>query len=100
MDAFYEFIKQREMMALPGPGSKSEAQNEVSQAVSRSLQGSLITDSEVAKFSGQVGAFVTSDDFLQELSDSIGKPEANESREAFVNRCKETMFGILSKRLG
>jgi hypothetical protein len=100
MADFYEFLKQRELMALPGPSGNLEVRSEVSQAVSHSIQGSSITDGDASKFAAEVGDFVMSDDFLLELSDMIGRPEGNESKEEFVQRCKATMFDILTKRLG
>jgi hypothetical protein len=99
MAEFYDFIRRREMMSLPGPSGTADTQGEVSRAVNQSLEGSDISDSQATKFAFQTGEFVMSDDFLGELSDSIGSPKQGENKEQFVERCKATMFAILSKRL-
>lgn len=104
MATFSDFYKQeQEILPLPGPSGKSNisgTQIAVVNAVELSLASSDMSNADVIKFASQVGALVTGEKFIKELSDKIGEPEQGESEDAFVERCKKTMFDLLGHRLG
>lgn len=104
MATFSDFYKQeQEILPLPGPSGKSNisgTQIAVVNAVELSLAGADMSNADVIKFASQVGALVTGEKFIKELSDKIGEPEKGESEDVFVERCKKTMFDLLGRHLG
>jgi len=50
------------------------------------------------EFAQQVERFVKSDDFVKELSSSVGEPFNTESEDEFVGRAKEAMRTLLKKK--
>ncbi|WP_199455801.1 MULTISPECIES: hypothetical protein [unclassified Marinobacter] len=63
------------------------------------LSISGFSTSKKEDFSSEVAKIATSEEVLNELSDSIGKPGDNESEEQFVERAKSTLANILRRKL-
>ena len=59
---------------------------------------SLSTD-QASEFSDKAGKLVSSDEFIQELSNRINEPEAGESEEDFVKRAKDALRALLTEKL-
>jgi hypothetical protein len=78
-------------------------------ALSASIVGSLSSVSVVSgidfttakkeEFSYNVSKLAHSEEFIQDLSNSIGKPQSDESEDAFVLRAKEAMTALLKEKL-
>jgi hypothetical protein len=78
-------------------------------ALSASIVGSLTSvsvvggsDFTIAKkeeFSNNVSKLAHSEEFIQDLSNSIGKPRPDESEDAFVLRAKAAMTALLKEKL-
>lgn len=104
MATFSDFYKhEQEMLSLAGPSGEPSAsgiQTAVANAVVLGLDGVDMSNSDVVKFAAQVGELITAESFLKELSGKIGQPTPDESENEFVERCKQTMFGLLTQRLG
>lgn len=58
-----------------------------------------LSSSEKEKFATKVSELTHSDMFLTELSNDIGLPTENESKDEFVDRAKKTMKGLLLRKL-
>lgn len=61
--------------------------------------GALANNSEETKFSHGVAELVSSEKFVSELSDQIGKPRDDESEVEFVNRAKNSLRALLERRV-
>lgn len=104
MTTLGDFYKQeQEILPLAGPAGEPSASNTesaVANAVVVGLEGVDMSNTDVAKFAGQVGEFVTSEEFWDDMSCEIGQPTPYESEDEFVARCKSVMRSLLGKRLG
>ena len=104
MATLIDFLKgEQENLSLPGPSgscSLAHTHDAVADAVSTALEKTDLPNGDAIKFAEKVGTLVTGDKFLQELSNVIGQPKLSESEDEFVARCKQSMFGLLTKRLG
>jgi len=75
-----------------------------SKGLSRNLENEFdvsvlnLSKSDKEKFTSKVIEIVNSDDVLDELSQSIGQPNDEETEDEFVNRAKSTLRNILTKK--
>jgi hypothetical protein len=67
-------------------------------AISTKLTGALPVNQR-NKFSSVLSKLVQEDSFIDELSDSIGKPKENESEDEFVERAKDALRYLLDRKL-
>lgn len=58
-----------------------------------------ISAPEIDKFSTEISKIVQSEDFIDNLSNKIGKPLPDESEDAFINRAKQIMTTLLKNKL-
>ncbi len=109
MDNFKEFVdsafigskKGSERKALPSSkASLAEAQNEILLSVTSLLDHVAEPEDKKEKFSKEVSSLVSSDDFIEKLSDRIGIPKDEESEDAFVERSKSELRKILFHQFG
>jgi hypothetical protein len=57
------------------------------------------SNSDIEKFNEEISKITKSEDFIDDLSNNIGKPLPNESEDEFVNRAKQIMTNLLKNKL-
>ena len=61
---------------------------------------STLTDEQSQNFAIKVSQVLSSDEFIDEISKSIGLPEKDETEDEFVKRSKVTIKTLLRMKLG
>jgi hypothetical protein len=91
------FSKGSNELALPPPQKTSELAITAKIRHEMSVGGHKheLAISQINEFSEKVSQLVHSESFIQNFSDSIGKPQPNESEDQFVGRAKNIMKKLL-----
>ncbi len=95
------FSKSSSNLALPPPQKTSELATTTKIQHEMSVGGHKheLAISQINEFSEKVSQLVHSESFIQNLSDSIGKPQPNESEGQFVERAKSIMKKLLMAKM-
>ena len=63
------------------------------------MGGISLSKNQQDEFSNKVSSLTHSEEFIGELSSTIGEPLSNESEDEFVNRAKDAMKKLLQQKL-
>lgn len=101
MSTLKEFIQTTTSERKSSNLQKSKKVTELSKSIENNLMLSpaLASHSKAIKFSHGVAEIVTSNDFISELSNEIGKPKKYESEDDFVKRAKESLRSLLQTKV-
>lgn len=93
MTSFEDFLKESKNL----PEIKAQTTAGIQQITGGIVSGFNDTQAEKDKFSKEVANYVTSNEVISSLSDSIGKPK-DETEEEFVERASRVLRAILKQK--
>ncbi|MGO9570524.1 MAG: hypothetical protein ACLP5H_23585 [Desulfomonilaceae bacterium] len=71
----------------------------LSNAMLPAVKAMLIDEKDAEAFEKKVAELVQSDEFIHEISETIGEPMPNESEDEFVSRGQDVMRSLLKRKL-
>ena len=98
MSSFKDFFSQQS--GSPTLPSISDVSALIASSISSlSVLGGQMSLKQKEEFSTKVSSLAYSNEFIEELSSQIGKPQPDETEDEFVERAKSTMKKLLSQKL-